>query len=127
MAPRLLALCLLTLTACSSSPAPTPSPSPSPSDSRAVQLVPDDVDPGERTVELLADEPELVSHAFNDGVLQVSVRAAVDERLHLCNRLVDEFRDNQAVKQILVTAVPAAPLVHWNSSDLQCVADPATP
>ncbi|XVV13607.1 hypothetical protein ACQP2X_04425 [Actinoplanes sp. CA-131856] len=129
MAPRpiRLGLCLLALAGCSSSPEPAPSPSPS--ERRAIELVPDQINPDQRTVEVLTGEgvtADLVSHAFNDGVVQVSVRSSVDERLRLCDRLVDEFRDNQSVRQILVTAVPAAPLVHWNSSDPGCVADPAT-
>ncbi|MFG1990241.1 hypothetical protein ACGFJ7_09715 [Actinoplanes sp. NPDC048988] len=113
----LLAVALsLGLAACASENSPEPAPSPSPSPSIGL-------------TEILAGEGitnDLVSHAFNDGVVQVVVRGAratIDERLRLCDRLADEFRDNPAVHQILVTAAPAAALVHWNAPDAHCTAD----
>ncbi|SNY51615.1 hypothetical protein [Paractinoplanes atraurantiacus] len=122
----LLPVCLiLGLAACTADD--SPSPAPSSQGTGTIELVPDDTNPDDRVAEILTGEATLVSHAFNNGVIQVGVRSSVDERLRLCDRLADEFRDNQAVDQILVTAVPAAPLVHWNSSDAQCTADPATP
>ncbi|GAA0500325.1 hypothetical protein Ade02nite_28050 [Paractinoplanes deccanensis] len=100
-------------------------PEPSPTGRGGIELVPDDRDTEAMAVAIVSAEADLVSHAFNDGVLQLGVRgerAAVDARLRLCDRLVDEFRDSPALERILVTAA-RAPLVHWNSGDARCVAD----
>jgi len=84
------------------------------------------------------DTGSLVSRAFNSGVLQVGVngkKTSIGERLRLCNLLVDEFRDTEDVRQILVTSVPVdaspsddstepAPPARWDAPDVACGADP---
>ncbi|MEV4344379.1 hypothetical protein AB0J83_07875 [Actinoplanes sp. NPDC049596] len=126
--PVWLGLCLAVVAGCTSGP-DTPESAPTTSPYRAIEVIPDDRSVDVRTAGVIAgsgDAAAVTSHAFNDGVVQVGVRAdrlTTDSRLRLCDMLIDEFRDDGTVRQILVTGEPD-PLVHWNAPDPQCVADP---
>jgi len=128
----------------SADPAPERAPASSPSLPGRIEVLNESgiSNPDAHTMDVITGRgfaDSVASHAFNDGVVQVGVRGdrwTTDQRLWLCDVLVDEFRDNEAVKQILIAFVPSgptsytqnsveqAPLVHWNAPDMQCVADP---
>ena len=135
MRPGVLAAAIIALAAAtngcgSTEPAPAPAPSPSPDRRIVVLEEPDARDPDAHTMRVITGlgfADSVASHAFNNGVVQVGVRGArwtTDERLRLCDVLIDELADTEKVKQILVTSA-SAPVVHWNAPDMQCVADPS--
>ena len=70
------------------------------------------------------------SHAWNDFTVQVSVTAdAAAQRMKLCAYLLEKFRDNINVKQILIPVASGSgtpkTLVRWDFPDENCRQDPA--
>jgi hypothetical protein len=71
------------------------------------------------------------SRAWNDTTMQVSIKAGVSttaQRLRLCADLVEAFRGDGEVTQVLIPVVSSsgtqpAPLVSWNSPDSSCKQD----